>query len=117
MSAKHEARSETFADDTSVFMERKEEYLRYAMKCISEFSKISGLKCNVEKTKVIPIGNFDKEDKICQDIKLTWEDDFILLGFYIDNKLENLKQNLWIINIRVKNLNDRWKLYHLTIHG
>ena len=27
--AKHESRSETFADDTSIFMERKDEYLRY----------------------------------------------------------------------------------------
>ena len=98
--AKHEVKSEIFADDTSVFIERKEEYLRYAMKCITEFSKISGLKYNVDKTKVIPIGNFDKEDKICQDIKL-----------------ENLKQNLWIINTRVKNLINRWKLYYLTIHG
>ena len=115
--SRHESRSETFADDTSLFMERKDEYLRYTMKCIAEFSKISGLKCNIEKTKVIPIGNFDKENKICQDINLTWEDDFILLGFYIDNKLANLKQNQWIINTRVKNLINRWKLYYLTIHG
>ena len=115
--SRHESRSETFADDTSVFMERKDEYLRYTMKCIAEFSKISGLECNIEKTKVIPIGDFDKENKICQDINLTWEDDFILLGFYIDNKLANLKQNLWIINTRVKNLINRWKLYYLTIHG
>ena len=47
--SRHEARSETFADDTLIFMERKEEYLRYTMKCITEFSKISGLKCNIEK--------------------------------------------------------------------
>ena len=92
--SKHESRSETFADDTSVFMERKDEYLRYTMKCIAEFSKISGLECNIEKTKVIPIGDFDKENKICQDINLIWEDEFTLLGFHIDNKLENLKYNL-----------------------
>merc|ERR1712059_152388 len=45
----HESRSETFADDSSVFMERKDEYLIYTMKCIAELSKISGLECNIEK--------------------------------------------------------------------
>ena len=83
----------------------------------AEFSKISGIECNIEKTKVVPIGDFDKENKIGHDIKLVWEDDFTLLGFYINNKLENLKQNLWVINTRVKNLINRWKLYYLTIHG
>ena len=54
--SRHEARSETFADDTSVFMERKEEYLRYSMKCINAFSKISGLKCNIEKLNFFQLG-------------------------------------------------------------
>ena len=35
--AKEESRSETFADDTTVILERSEEYLRYAMKCLSDF--------------------------------------------------------------------------------
>ena len=43
------------------------------MKYIDAFSKISGLKCNVEKTKVIPIGNFDMTNKICPDIDLEWQ--------------------------------------------
>ena len=38
--AKHEARRETFVDDTSIFMERQDEYLRYAMKCLSVFQRI-----------------------------------------------------------------------------
>ena len=46
-------------------MERKDEYLRYTMKCIAEFSKISGLECNIEKTKVVRIEDFDRENKIC----------------------------------------------------
>ena len=92
--AKHESRSETFADDTSIFMERKEEYLRNTMKYIKTFAKISGLHCNISKTKVIPIGDFNLENKLCPDINLDWEEDFTLLGFYIDNKLEKLGKNL-----------------------
>ena len=37
---KHEARSETFANDTSIFMERKNEYIRYPMKCLSSLQRI-----------------------------------------------------------------------------
>ena len=40
-----------------------------------------------EKT-VIPIGNFDMTNKICPDIDLKWQEDFTLLGFYINIKLE-----------------------------
>ena len=59
---------------------------------VNAFSKISGLKCNIEKTKAVPIGSFDRVNRICQDIKLNWSDEFTLLGFYIDNKLQKLKK-------------------------
>jgi len=42
--AKHESRSKIFADDTSIFMARKEEYLHNTMRYFEAFSKISGLK-------------------------------------------------------------------------
>ena len=77
--SKHESRSETFADDTSIFMERKDEYLRYTLKYIVAFSPISGLKCNIDKTKVVPIGNFDNENRISQDIDLGWMMSVMLL--------------------------------------
>jgi hypothetical protein len=68
--AKREDRSEAFADDISIFLERKEEYLRNAMKYLNAFSEISGLKCNISKTKVIPIGDFDLKNRLCPDIQL-----------------------------------------------
>ena len=48
--AKVEARSETFADDTTIFLERTAKHLRYATKFITAFHKISGLACNIDKT-------------------------------------------------------------------
>ena len=72
--AKEEGRSETFADDTTIFMERSEANLRNCINIISDFAKISGLHCNVEKTIVVPIGNnFDPNDKICPELSLTWD--------------------------------------------
>ena len=90
--AKEESRSETFADDTTVILERSEEYLRYALKCLVDFHKLSGLQCNIDKTMVIPIGGItDPTIKICEDINLEWASEFKILGFFIDNKLEKLK--------------------------
>ena len=105
---KVEGRSKTVADGTSIYMERNKEYLRNTMKYIDAFSKISGLKCKV-KNKVIPIGDFDRVNKICLDIDLEWQDDFTLLGFYIDNKLEKLDMNLININNKVTHLINKWK--------
>ena len=91
--AKKESRSKTFADDTSFFMLKDPRYLRATVKYLDAFSKISGLKCNISKTKVIPIGNFDKTN-ICPEINFKWTDTFTLLGFFIDNKLTQLGTNL-----------------------
>ena len=40
----------------------------------------------------------------------------MLLGFYINNKLENLKRNLDNINQKVINLINKWKPYKLSIY-
>ena len=52
--ATHESRSETFADNTTIFLERGEENLKNATKYIQNFYTISGLACNIEKNKYIP---------------------------------------------------------------
>ena len=99
-------------------MERSEANLRNCIKIINDFAKISGLACNVEKTVVIPIaGNFDPTDTLCNDIKLTWDTQFTILGFDIDNKLEKLDNNLLKVSDKVNRLIHKWKCYELTIIG
>ena len=51
-----EGRSETFADDTTIYIERTPENLRNAIKYLKEFAIISRLQCNIDKTLVISIG-------------------------------------------------------------
>ena len=86
------------------------------MKYLDAFSKISGLKCNISKTKVIPIGTFDKTN-ICPEINFQWTDTFTLLGFFIDNKLTKLGTNLDRIDDKVCNLINKWRHYNQSIHG
>ena len=114
--AKRESRSETFADDTSFFMIKDPNYLRAAVRYLDAFSRISGLKCNISKTKVIPIGNFDRTN-ICPEIDFQWTDSFTLLGFFIDNKLSKLGTNLDRVDEKVCNLINKWRHYNLSVHG
>jgi hypothetical protein len=94
--ARSEARSETYADDTTIIIKRTEAKLRNLIKIITNFSKISGLRANFEKVHVIPIGAMTSilpEDQICRDLKLHWTKSFTLLGFEIDADLTNLQLN------------------------
>ena len=92
--AQKESRSETFADDTTIFLERNDTNLRNATKYITKFHNISGLACNLDKTVVIPIGqNTNKNDTLCADLGMEWNDNFTILGFEIDNKLIHLQKN------------------------
>merc|ERR1712002_1072017 len=67
--AKNEARSEFFADDLSAMVLQTEENLRYFSRILDLFHAVSGLKCNLDKTFVIPVGNFAKET-MCKDLNL-----------------------------------------------
>ena len=113
-----ESRSETFADDTTIIVERSEEYLRTAIHYINSFHKLSGLQCNIEKTMVIPVGEInDPQQKLCEDINLDWADEFRILGFNIDNKLERLHTNIEICTRKVRAIINIWRKYNLTING
>ena len=64
--ATKESRSETIADDTSIFIKRNPEYLRKCIEFLEQFARISGLQCNMDKISVIPIGgNYDTNDMLC----------------------------------------------------
>ena len=116
--AKKEARAETFADDTTLFMERTASNLRNATKYIKHFHQISGLACNLDKTSVIPIGQIsDKNEQLCKDLKMVWEESFTILGFEIDNKLKKLDTNYDKIKEKITALIRKWKPYHLSLRG
>ena len=90
--AKKDASAEIFADDLSAMVLRTEENLRNFSRILTLFHKVSRLKCNMDKTFVIPVGNFAKEN-MCQDLNLKWMDSFTVLGITIDNRLKELQNN------------------------
>jgi len=114
--ASTEDRASGFADDCTLFLERSEQNLRNCINILNDFWQISGLKCNVSKTKVIPVGNF-KTGGLCDDLGLTWDDNFTILGIDIDNKVKWLNDNFTRINKKVRGIISRWTGYNLSFHG
>ena len=116
--SKTESRSETFADDTTIFLTRSSANLENCVKILKDFTNLSGLHCNIDKTNVIPIGgNFDPNDTLCDHLGLQWTDSFTILGFDVDNKLENLGNNFKKIHEKVRKMASNWSKYSLNIRG
>ena len=67
-------------------VKRSEKNLRNFTRILLLFHSVSGLKCNLDITFVVPVGNFCKAD-MCSDLDLKWVDEFKVLGIIIDNKL------------------------------
>ena len=89
-----------YADDTTLFLKPEEKCIRSCMVTLNEFEKISGLKVNTDKTKVVKLGDWgDSRTTLCNDLKLIWRDEFISLGIkYNVNDMENISE----INIAIK---------------
>ena len=116
--AKQESRSETFADDTTIILQRTKNNLIFAKKYLTDFHTISGLSCNVEKTNVIPIGvNTDHTDTMCNDLGFEWTDNFTLLGFSLENTMTKTDSNFKSVKEKIDGIIRTWRPYHLSLRG
>ena len=57
------------------------------------------------------------QDKICPDLDVNWVDKFKLLGFDIDNKLQQLNINFEKALAKAQNIIPNWKARKLPING
>ena len=113
-----EIRAQTFADDTTLTIERIERSLRACVRYIEGFRLISGLSANLDKTNVIPIGKlFNPKTKICPDLEMEWDNNFKLLGFIIDNNLQNIDENFECFHARTLSIINDWKSPRLRLEG
>ena len=68
-----ERKCSQYADDTSVFLKATEENLKRCLSILNWFYQISGLKINIQKTKVIRIGPIRETDRgFCRKNNLEW---------------------------------------------
>ena len=48
---------------------------------------------------------------------MAWTDNFTILGFEIDNKLQNLNHNFTLIHDKIKSIIRNWAPYKLSLRG
>ena len=56
-----------FANDTSIFYEAKEEQLTYLCWLLMWFEAISGLRVNLEKSELIPVGKVENAEELAKE--------------------------------------------------
>ena len=109
---------ELYADDCSIYLEAKEENLRNALKILSSFYEISGLKISLSKTKAIWFGNgCANTEQLCSDLQLDWDTKFKLLGIEFSNNLEGMESNFYGKIEEIKKIFNCWINRTLTVYG
>ena len=83
-----------YIDDTALILDGTDNSLRVALSLLNQFSKYSGLKPNIEKTRCIWLGSKrHSKDALCEDLSLLWSDEqFTFLGIIISVDLQQIPE-------------------------
>ena len=109
-----------FADDTALILKFEEGTLRHTYAILTEFSYISGLRINLEKTIIMRIGNIKHSlEIILPEQNVQWTNESIkLLGVVIPNDRSRLTDLNYVPKLeKIKNCIKVWKQRKLTFYG
>ena len=84
---KQTGNTEAFTDDSTIFTLANRQSLMTIKKALTDFGVFSGLKCNLEKSVLMPIGTTDAGDPLLNESGFTVADSVPILGFKITNNL------------------------------
>ncbi len=110
-------KAEGFADDTSGLSLFELESLKTLKQAMLDFGEFSGLKCNVEKTVLMQIGNIQPPPQEIIDLGFTFVESIRLLGMEIDQDLSNLDDNFVTVHNKIVNSVAYWSRYNLSLPG
>ncbi len=108
-------KNESLADDNTTLMELTGENLRRLRNILDEFGNVSGLRCNYDKTMVMPIGNVNNVPTDLHGFVLT--DKIKLLGMDITNNIGGLSNNFHSVLEKITKLILFWERFKLSIPG
>ena len=109
-----------YADDTTFLLDGSKQSLVNTLNLLTYFSKISGLKINMEKTKVIWIGSKKGSSiRYCEQYNLVWNPEtFVILGVEFSVNLKAIiKLNYSQKIVEIKKLLQQWSKRLLTPIG
>ncbi len=110
-------KAEAFADDTTGLTILELESLSKLKQALFDFGEMSGLKCNVEKTVLMQVGNLIAPSNEILALGFSHVESIRILGMDIDQNILNLDQNFSNILDRIRNSISYWKRYNLTLNG
>ena len=109
-----------FADDTQIFLQGDEHSFREVFRTLMEFSKASGLRVNVEKSKAIWLGSQKtRTDTFYPEFSISWsKDNFKILGITFSlNQNEIAELNYSKQLNKARKLIFSWSRRQLTLIG
>ena len=109
--------TEAFADDTTVGTIASQFSLDSLKNIISDFSVISGLKTNVEKSVLMCIGGPPPPDLNLAESGFQIADNFTILGLNIKADLSNLQDCHSNSLVKIRNIIAFWQRFNLSLPG
>jgi hypothetical protein len=111
-------KNESFADDSTTFTLFTYEALSRMRDLLMEFSLLSGLRCNLEKTTVMRIGRIDEEiDPRINDLGFTIVKKSTLLGFVISDEGNLIHDKFKMVDKKVNGILNFWRPFFLSLGG
>ena len=117
-SARETNKNESFADDANNFTILELGSLTVLKNILSDFSILSGLRCNVEKTCVMRIGDLSGElDPDILGLGFAFVDQLTLLGFKL-SATEDLAEINYVDTVgKISNIIRFWERFNLSLPG
>ena len=112
-----EVRVSQYADDLIVFSSPESSSIAGILEELKEFTNVSGLKTNVEKTKCLPIGNSVNKSSLT-DLGLNIVNELKVLGIVFNKSNDNISaNNIAAILPSIEKEIVQWRRRNLTLIG
>jgi hypothetical protein len=115
-SCRETGKNESMADDNTTITVFETGSLRALRNNLDDFSRISGLKCNFDKTMVMPVGAVN-DTNIIDTAGFSRVDKITLLGLEISAEASNFESSFHKIHEKILRLVRFWERFHLTLPG
>ncbi len=109
------SKNESLADDNTTLMMMEDASLARLRCILDEFGKISGLKCNYDKTVIVPVGKRNPIPVSSTGFQVS--NTVKLLGMEISNELDNVDDIFIQLGEKILNLILFWSRFRLSLSG
>ena len=116
----YEHKISQYADDTTLITKNCKKCLNRVLDTLKDFHLVSGLKVNIEKTKVVQLGVARDGRMIgLENGKLELTNEFVLLGIHFNtNELNKITDNNCKLKFpKMRKILRQWKRRRLTLNG